>query len=56
VIDPPLTFFNSSSVKIGENNDWAGTAELTATFTGVGAFGPPRHLQKRRPRRHARAR
>jgi hypothetical protein len=41
VIDPQLALFNSSSVKIGENNDWAGTAELTAAFASVGAFGLP---------------
>ncbi|PHX70310.1 MAG: hypothetical protein CK548_09660 [Opitutia bacterium] len=41
VVDPQLTLFNSSSVKIGENNDWAGTAELTAAFASVGAFALP---------------
>ena len=41
VVDPQLTLFNSSSVKIGENNDWAGTAELTAAFANVGAFALP---------------
>jgi hypothetical protein len=38
VIDPQLALFNSASVKIGENNDWRGTAALKATFTSVGAF------------------
>jgi hypothetical protein len=41
VADPQLTLFNSSSAKIGENNDWGGTAELTAAFTSVGAFALP---------------
>ncbi len=41
VADPQLTLFNSSSVKIGENNDWAGTAELIAVFASVGAFTLP---------------
>ena len=41
VVDPQLTLFNASSVKIGENNDWAGTAELTAAFANVGAFALP---------------
>ena len=41
VVDPQLTLFNSSSAKIGENNDWAGTAELTAAFANVGAFALP---------------
>ncbi len=38
VADPQLTLFNSSSVKIGENNDRGGTAELIAAFGSVGAF------------------
>lgn len=41
VADPQLTLFNNSSVKIGENNDWGGTAELTAAFGAVGAFTLP---------------
>jgi hypothetical protein len=41
VVDPQLTLFNSSSVKIGENNDWGGTAPLTAAFASVGAFALP---------------
>jgi hypothetical protein len=32
---------NLSSVKIGESNDWLGTAELTAAFASVGAFALP---------------
>jgi hypothetical protein len=40
VDDPQLTLFNSS-VKIGENNDWGGTAPLTAAFASVGAFALP---------------
>lgn len=41
VADPQLVLFNAQSVKIGENNDWGGTAELTAAFTSVGAFALP---------------
>ena len=41
VVDPQLALFNSSSVRIGENNDWGGTAELTAAFASVGAFALP---------------
>ena len=41
VADPQLALFNSSSLKIGENNDWLGTAELTAAFGAVGAFALP---------------
>lgn len=38
VADPQLVLF-SGNTKIGENNDWGGSAELTAAFTAVGAFG-----------------
>ena len=38
VTDPQLALFNSSSTKIGENDNWGGTAALTAAFTSVGAF------------------
>ena len=38
VADPQLTLFNDKSVKIGENNDWGGMADLKAAFTAVGAF------------------
>lgn len=41
VADPQLTLFNDKSVKIGDNNDWGGTAQLTAAFGAVGAFGLP---------------
>ena len=41
VADPQLTLFNDASVKIGENNDWGGTAELTAAFGAMGAFALP---------------
>ncbi|MBL9202364.1 MAG: hypothetical protein JNL39_17775 [Opitutaceae bacterium] len=41
VADPQLALFNASSVKIGENNDWLGTSELTAAFAAVGAFALP---------------
>jgi sugar lactone lactonase YvrE len=41
VADPQLTLYNSSSAKIGENNDWAGSAELTTAFASAGAFALP---------------
>jgi|GEM_PF-1341548 len=41
VVDPQLTLFNSASVRIGNNNDWGGTAELTDAFANVGAFALP---------------
>ncbi|MBL9186577.1 MAG: immunoglobulin domain-containing protein [Opitutaceae bacterium] len=41
VADPQLALFNGSSVKIGESNDWLGTAELSAAFAAVGAFPLP---------------
>ena len=41
VVDPQFALFNASSVKIGESNDWLGTAELTAAFASVGAFALP---------------
>lgn len=40
VIDPQLTLF-SGSTEIGTNDNWGGTAELTAAFTQVGAFALP---------------
>jgi len=46
VADPQLTLFDSASARIGENNDWAGTAELTAAFTSVGAFALPAATSK----------
>ncbi len=45
VVDPQLTLF-AGSTKIGENNDWAGTAELAAAFTSVGAFALPAATSK----------
>ena len=41
VADPQLALFNDKSAKIGENNDWGGTVELTAAFASVGAFALP---------------
>jgi hypothetical protein len=41
VADPQLLLFNSSSVKISENDNWGGTPALTAAFTSVGAFALP---------------
>ncbi len=38
VADPQLTLFNAASAKIGENDNWGGTAALTAAFNQVGAF------------------
>ena len=40
VSDPRLTLF-SGSTKINGNEDWGGTAALTAAFTKVGAFPVP---------------
>ncbi|MBL9187944.1 MAG: hypothetical protein JNK23_10730 [Opitutaceae bacterium] len=37
--DPKLELFNASSVKIQENDNWGGAAELAAAFGAVGAFG-----------------
>ena len=39
--DPQLALFNSSSVQIGQNDDWGGGASLAAAFTSVGAFALP---------------
>ncbi len=39
--DPKLELFNSSAVKVQENDNWGGTAELTAAFASVGAFALP---------------
>ncbi len=41
VADPQLTLFNGASTKIDGNNDWGGTAALTAAFASVGAFSLP---------------
>ncbi len=38
VVVPLLARFNEKSAKIGENNDWAGTAKRSAAFTRVGAL------------------
>jgi hypothetical protein len=46
VADPQLALYNDKSVKIAENNDWAGAAELSAAFTAVGAFGLPNAASK----------
>jgi hypothetical protein len=40
VADPQLTLFSGQS-SIGSNDNWAGTAELTAAFAQVGAFTLP---------------
>ncbi len=36
--DPKLELFNGSAVKIQENDNWGGGAELSDTFRAVGAF------------------
>jgi hypothetical protein len=41
VANPQLALFNSSSIKIGENDDWGGTAALTTAFSRVAAFVLP---------------
>jgi hypothetical protein len=40
VADPQLTLF-SGQTSVGTNDNWGGTAELTAAFTQVGAFALP---------------
>ncbi|MBL9201053.1 MAG: hypothetical protein JNL39_11130 [Opitutaceae bacterium] len=37
--DPRLELFNSATVRIQENDNWGGGAELADTFRAVGAFG-----------------
>lgn len=41
VANPQLALFNSSSIKIGENDDWGGTTALTTAFSRVAAFVLP---------------
>lgn len=36
--DPQLSVYGVNAVLIGSNDDWGGTAALTAAFTSVGAF------------------
>ena len=36
--DPKVELFNGASISIGTNDNWAGTAELTAAFIATGAF------------------
>jgi hypothetical protein len=38
--DPRVTLFNAQSVKIAENDNWGGDAQLTAAMESVGAFAP----------------
>jgi CubicO group peptidase (beta-lactamase class C family) len=40
VADPQLALFSGAN-RIGENNDWGGTAELSVAFNQVGAFALP---------------
>ena len=46
VVDPQLTLFNSASVKLDANDNWSGTATLTAAFARVGAFALPATTSK----------
>lgn len=39
LVNPKLELYGAGTAKIGENDDWAGTAELKAAATSVGAFG-----------------
>ena len=39
ITDPKLELFNGASVSIGSNDNWGGTAALTAAFTAAGTFG-----------------
>ena len=39
--DPILEIYGNGNTKIAENNDWAGTADLTAASAAVGAFALP---------------
>ncbi len=41
VVDPQLTLFNSSSTQVDSNDNWGGSAALTAAFNSVGAFALP---------------
>ena len=41
VVDPQLTLFNSSSTRVDSNDNWGGSAALTAAFASVGAFALP---------------
>jgi hypothetical protein len=39
IADPKLELFNGASVSIGTNDNWGGTAALSAAFTAAGTFG-----------------
>jgi hypothetical protein len=39
--DPQLDLFSSSDVSVASNDNWGGTAALTAAFSQVGAFSLP---------------
>ena len=41
VSDPSLHLFNGAGTEVAANDDWAGSASLTANFNAVGAFLPP---------------
>ena len=38
ITDPKLELFNGASVSIGNNDNWGGTASLSAAFTAAGTF------------------
>jgi hypothetical protein len=39
--DPQITLFSGAQANIGSNDNWGGTAELTAAFAQVAAFALP---------------
>jgi hypothetical protein len=39
ISDPKIELFNGASVSIGSNDNWGGTATLSAAFTAAGTFG-----------------
>lgn len=41
VSNPQLVLFGRNQTRVGENDNWGGTAALTAAFTSVGAFTLP---------------
>lgn len=41
VADPQLVLFGAGATRIGDNDNWGGTAALTAAFSAVGAFALP---------------
>ncbi len=41
VADPQLVLFGAGATRIADNDNWGGTAALTAAFSAVGAFALP---------------